>query len=74
VPAQRPNPPDRPPVGARRASERLYLRRPRPASLRHEKTVKALKKSAADHRDTVKSLKADLKKVRKMRKTVSSTL
>ncbi len=41
---------------------------------RHKKTVKALNKSAANHRDTVKSLKADLKKVRKMRKTVSSTV
>jgi hypothetical protein len=34
--------------------------------------LKALKKSAANHRDTVKSLEADLKKVGKTRKSVSS--
>jgi len=31
-----------------------------------------MKKSAANHRDTVKSLKADLKKVGKTRKVVSA--
>jgi hypothetical protein len=36
--------------------------------------VKALKKSAVNHRDTVKSLKADLKKLANARKAVSSDI